>query len=500
MMKFFEMFSHKKELSDLTASVDALNASIKALSINLADAKTVSPSPAPKAAKAAAPAKQTGIAVAIVGTRGHGQKHIAAFNKLAGCYIHTICDVDTAVGAKAVDAILKETGHRPKLVQDLKDVLADKTVDAVSIATPHHWHALGTVRSLQAGKHVYIEKPITHSFAEGPVVVAAAQKYGKVVQAGTQLRSNTSLKAAGEYMRSGKMGDITLVHCIVHKDRPQVPLTNANKIPKTVDYDLWCGPADKDEVTRSKFHYHWHWLWRLGNGALGNNGIHRIDAARIALDLKGYGDLSVSLGGRYGELDSGETPNNMLTLHKFGGTWILQDILGLKPKPFKGLENAVVFYGTKGTIVYKTGYAALVDKNFKEIERFEGKQLNHYADFLKAIKENKPDAVRGDLSEAILSGDLCHFGNISYRVGEQGDFDQARELLEGLKVPPMVFERLNALAENLDENQVPREITIGSILKHTENPTMPFVGNPEAEKLLSTPYRKGYVLPGVNEV
>jgi predicted dehydrogenase len=491
-MKFFKIFSHKKEIAELTKSVDSLNASIKMLSKSL-----IATNAAPQNASAPKAATPTGIAIAIVGTRGHGQKHIAAFIKLAGCYIHTICDVDTAVGAAAVDAIFKQTGHRPKLVQNLSDVLADKIVDAVSIATPHHWHALGTVRALQAGKHVYVEKPITHSFAEGPVVVAAAQKYGKVVQAGTQLRSNTSLKAAGEYMRSGKMGDITLVHCIVHKDRPQVPLTNANKIPKTVDYDLWCGPAEKEEVTRSKFHYHWHWLWRLGNGALGNNGIHRIDAARIALDLKGYGDLSVSLGGRYGERDSGETPNNMLTLHKFGGTWIMQDILGLKPKPFQGLENAVVFYGTKGTIVYKTGYAALVDENFKEIERFEGKQLNHYADFLKAIKDNKPDAVRGDLKEAILSGDLCHFGNISYRVGTPGDFDEARDVLNGLNVPPMVFERLDAMGQNLDENQIARGITIGSILHHTDDLKKPFTGNPEAEKLLSTPYRKGYVLPDV---
>jgi len=385
-------------------------------------------------------------------------------------------------------------------VADFNDVLADKSVEAVSISTPHHWHALATVRALKAGKHVYIEKPITHSFAEGPVVLAAAKKYGKVVQAGTQLRSNTSLQAAGDYMRAGKLGDITLVHCIVHKDRPQVPLSNSTVIPKTVNYDLWCGPAAMDDVTRSKFHYHWHWLWRLGNGALGNNGIHRVDAARIALDLKGYGDLTVSMGGRYGPQDSGETPNNMLTLHKFGGTWVLQDILGLNPKPFHGLENAVVFYGTKGTIVYKTGYAALVDKKFKEVERFEGKQLNHYADFLTAVKANQPDAVRGDLAEAILSGDLCHFGNISYRVGRDASFDDARAVLDELKVPPMVSERLTALEENLAQNDVAKEIVIGDVLHHTDDPAKPFGDHPAAQALLSTPYREGYVLPDKDSV
>ena len=500
MIGFLRKFSHKKELRELRQSVDTLNVTIKAMQKTMAANTAAQKTAAQKGAAVKKP-KPTGIPLAIVGTRGHGQKHIAAFLKLKGCYIHTICDVDTRVGKAAADKIATATGHRPKVVQDLDKVLADPAVKAVSIATPHHWHALSTVRALQAGKHVYIEKPITHSYAEGPVVLAAAAKYNRVVQAGTQLRSNTSLAAAGDYMRAGKMGDITLVHCIVHKDRPPVPLSNTNNIPATVDYDLWCGPADKDAVTRSKFHYHWHWLWRLGNGALGNNGIHRVDAARIALDLKGHGELTFSMGGRYGDQDSGETPNNMLSLQKFGGTWILQDILGLNPKPFKGLENAVVFYGTKGTIVYKGGYAALVDKNFKEIERFEGKQLSHYDNFLKAIAADDPAAVRGDLAEAILSGDLCHFGNISYRVGTTGSFDDATQKLRDLDVPEVVHDRLAALRENLVENTVtPQDIIIGDVLHHTGDADKPFGDNPAAEELLRTTYRDGYRLPSVDQV
>lgn len=155
---------------------------------------------------------------------------------------------------------------------------------------------------------------------------------------------------------------------------------------------------------------------------MGNNGIHRIDAARIALDLKGYGEKVISMGGRYGVADSGETPNNMLTLHKFENIWILQDILGLKPEPYQGMENAVIFYGTKGTIVYKSGYAALVDENFKVIEKFEGKQLNHYYNVLLAIRKKDASLLRGDLDQGLVSSELCHFGNISYRVGTKTDF------------------------------------------------------------------------------
>lgn len=484
MMKFLRRFSHKKELRELKRSVDSLNTSIKALNASLAKAGGLSQMPSP-----------TGIPLAIIGTRGHGMKHIAGFLKIKDCYIHTICDVDTALGKKAADEIEAQTGHRPKVVQDLRKVLADDAVAAVSIATPHHWHALATVWALQAGKHVYVEKPITHSYSEGPSVISAAKKYKQIIQAGTQLRSNTSLKAAGQYMQDGKLGDVTLVHCIVHKDRPPVPLSNTNKIPKTVDFDLWCGPAEKSEVTRSKFHYHWHWLWRFGNGALGNNGIHRIDAARFALDLKGMGEFTLSVGDRYGPDDSGETPNNMLTVQKFGKTWVLQDILGLNPDPFNGLENAVVFYGTEGTIVYKSGYAALVDKDFKELRRFEGKQNNHYDNFIKSIKANDPKLVKGDLVEAIASGDLCHFGNISFQLSEESDFASVKRQMENLDVPTVVLQRLEALRQNLQKNKVQETIKMGALLKHSQNANTPFLDNPDAQALLSYPYRKGYELP-----
>jgi len=408
-----------------------------------------------------------GESVAIIGVRGHGKKHIAAFNKLKDCYISWICDVDSKVGKAAVEEIYKISGHRPRFTQNYKDMLKDKTVDAVSIASPHHCHAEQAINTLKANKHVYIEKPLTQAYDERFAIEAAAKKSDKFIQAGTQLRSNTSLLAAGQFMQEGGLGEVELVHCIIHKDRPMVPSVAAqSKIPKTVDYDLWCGSRAKQDVTRSKFHYHWHWLWDFGNGALGNNGIHRIDVARIALNLKGYGEKVVSLGGRYGPADSGETPNNMLGLHKFGKTWVLQDVLGLKPAPYKGMENAVVFYGTKGTIVYKTGYAALVDEQFNEIRRFDGKQLNHYYNFLLAIRKNDSSLIRGTLDEGLISGDLCHFGNASYRTAKkESSFESAEKLLQDLKVPSFVLERLNALQQNLTENNEKHVIRIGEVLE-----------------------------------
>lgn len=480
------------QIAELTKATKTLTSTIKGLDGKLAGAPV-------KMATAAKPAP-TGLSIAILGTRGHGQRHIAQYTKLKGCYISYICDVDSKHGKAAVDQVEKLTGHRPKFVQDFREMLKDKSVDCISISIPHHWHALAVVLSLRAGKHVYVEKPVTHTFAESASIFAAARKYGKIVQTGTQLRSNTSLAAAGEYIRAGKLGEVELVHCIVHKDRPPTPLANESKIPATVDYDIWCGPAERMDVTRSKFHYHWHWLWEYGNGALGNNGIHRIDAARIALDLKGFGDLVLSCGGRYGPADSGETPNNMLTLHKFEDTWILQDILGLAPKPFHGMENAVIFYGTEGTIVYKTGYAALYDENFREVERFEGKQLNHYYNFLEAVRANDQSIARGSLEQGILSGDLCHLGNISYRAGRLADFAAVRAEFDKINAPEFVYERLDALEENLLDNKVAPEIVLGKTLWLKDDPVNPILRNKAASVMLYRHYREGFKLPAPEDV
>lgn len=459
------------------------------------------PAAASKPAMAAAPkaVKPTGISVAIVGARSHGAKHIENFLDQGDCYISHICDVDSKVGEEAVERIFKAKGYRPKFVQDIRELLKEESLQCVSIATPHHWHALATVWALQAGKHVYLEKPVTHSFSEGPVILAAAKKYGKIVQAGTQLRSNSSLAEAGAYMRDGKLGKIELVHCITYKNRPPLPLSNENKIPATLDYDLWCGPAGAGELARSKFHYHWHWYWQYGNGALGNNGIHRIDAARIALDLKGYGDLVLTFGGRFGPPDGGETPNTQFTIHKFGDVWLLQDIMGMQPTPFRGITNGVLFYGTEGTIVYQKGVAVLFDKSNKEVMQFPGKQLNHYRNFLDAVKGDKGIELRGDLKESIISSDLCHFGNISYRVGKKSTEDDVTDVLNDLDVPKMIHERFAAMQQNMEKNGVKESLTLGATLALRNTPD-PIFDNAKASALLQGKYREPFTLPEPSEV
>lgn len=480
------------KLREMEARIDGLQAELSALKEKVAILSTATQPKAP-------PVKKAPLKLAIIGVGGHGKKHIEAFAKLPDCTISHVCDVDTKIGGAAAAHIQKLTGRKPILVQDIRVLLKDPSVDCVAIATPHHWHALAAIWALRAGKHVYLEKPVTHTYSEGPSILAAARKYGKVIQSGTQLRSNTSLAAAGEFMLAGGIGEIRLVHCLTHKDRPAVPRASESKIPPTVDFDLWCGPAEKSEVTRSKFHYHWHWLWEFGNGALGNNGIHRIDAVRFALGLKGYGDLVLSCGGRFGPPDSGETPNNMLTLHRYGKVWILQDILGLAPKAFMGIENGIIFYGSKSNIIYKSGYAALHDLNGAEIRRFPGKQLNHFQNFLDAARKADRAAVRGDLNEGIISSDLCHFGNISYRTGAQATDEEIGACLKSLGVPPMVLERLAAQRANLTDNGLSDRMVLGRTLKLSDTGD-PIVGEPAASALLTRKYRAGFEVPLPDQV
>ncbi len=438
------------------------------------------------------------LSVAVVGTRGHGKSHIKNFMALDETEITYICDVDFALGDRAADEIGLKTGRRPRVRSDIREVLADPTVDVVSVATPHHWHALATIWALQAGKHVYVEKPLTHTFDEGLAVIAATEKYRRLVQHGTQLRSNTSLGAAAAFMQGGGLGDIEVVHCITHKPRTPIP-DKEPKVPASVDYDLWVGPAEMKPPERGGFHYHWHWFWDYGNGALGNNGIHRIDVARIGLGLEGLGDSVLTYGGRYGPPDSGETPNTSVTIHRFGDTWVVQEILGLPTEPHLGVSNGIIFYGTEGNITYHKGSAAITGQDGEVLKRFPGSQLNHIKGFVDAVKGNDPDLITGTVEEGHVSSALCHLGNISYLVGDDASDAEVTSAVDALGAPPMIRGLLEKVRANLNTNGASGDLVLGQSLGLSKE-LSPIVGNAEASALLARKYREPYVVPTPAEV
>lgn len=430
--------------------------------------------------------------VAIMGVRGHGMKHVNNFLNLPDCYISHLCDVDLEVGNKAADYVLQVAGYRPKVVQDFRHALDDKRVDILSIAAPHHWHAPAAIWALQAGKHVYLEKPVSHTFLEGEAIIAAAKKYGKYVQAGTQLRSNNSLRAAAEFISKGGIGSCNLAQCITYKPRPSMVAGPQAVIPSDVNYDLWCGPAQNNAPNRAKLHYDWHWFWEFGNGALGNNGIHRIDAARIALGLRGFGTLAFSYGGRFGDPDSGETPNVQSSIHRFGKTWIFHDVVGLPKRAYRGVKNGIIFYGTNGLVIYQNGVASVAEPDGTVISTFPGSQENHYRNFVDAIIEDNAERLNGNLYDCHVSSGLCHLGNISYRLGAPVGDDEIASSLQQLGGPQEITMQLSRLRKNMEFNKCPdAQFKMGRMLS-IDPKNGHILNDPEAAGLMGKTYRQGY--------
>ena len=262
----------------------------------------------------------------VGGVGGRGRQLIKNFLKVPGVKIAALCDVDKAIlddGAK----LFKDRGEAVATHVDFRRVLDDKSIDAVVLATPNHWHALGTIWACQAGKDVYVEKPFSYNIWEGRQMVAAARKYKRIVQVGTQRRSSTVLPVAFDYLRSGQLGPIRFAHALVFRARTSIGKVSApTPVPETVDYDLWCGPAPKTPLMRKQLHYEWHWVWPTGNGEMGNNGVHMTDICRWGLGLNQPPPRAMSIGGRFAFDDAGETPNTQVAIFDYQPAPIICEI------------------------------------------------------------------------------------------------------------------------------------------------------------------------------
>lgn len=363
----------------------------------------------------------TDIRLGFAGLRNKGTEHINQFRKIPGCRIVALCDVDqefldreSAACAKAKEPI---TTYR-----DFRDMIASPEIDAVVIASPNHWHALMGVWALQAGKHIYVEKPLTHSIWEGEQLVAAAEASGLVAQTGTQRRSDMAYPEAKEWLDSGAIGAIVRARAVVYSHRNRVNKRKSpTKIPTTLDYDRWCGPAQVETLYRSKVHYDWHWRWNTGNGELCNNGIHFIDTARLLLGDPGLPKRTLSIGGRFAwNDDAGQTPNTHLTLFD-GEIPISCEVRNLPMKP--GMEAVDHQLGIRmGTIIECEGghiaWPVAYDKAGKKIKKFKSDDGHgHGVNWLKAIVDNRPGDVHAPLRNGHISTAYCLLGNLSHRLG-----------------------------------------------------------------------------------
>jgi predicted dehydrogenase len=361
------------------------------------------------------------VTVGVVGTGGRGTEHGRMFAGLQDCIVGYLCDVDEKrvnAAAKAVEPVATKAGTAlPKTVGDFRKILDDKAVDGIIVATCNHWHAVAGILAVQAGKHVYVEKPCSHNPREGELFVAAARKHKKHVQMGNQRRSFSHYIEATKKVRDGILGRAYLAKSWYFNNRPPTGKGKLTDPPKELNYELWEGPAPHRPFKDNYLHYTWHWFWHWGNGELGNNGVHSIDVCRWGLGVD-YPVRVSSSGGRYRYDDDQETPDTHTVGFEFADrkliTW---EGLSCNTAP-GGAAFDIIFYGEKGSLLLKDGGYTLHDPKGKELEKFTGSKdgMNaHLNNWLSAIREDTP--LNSEIEEGHKSTLLCHLGNIAHRTG-----------------------------------------------------------------------------------
>jgi predicted dehydrogenase len=447
------------------------------------------------------------LRVAVVGVRSRGMSHVHGFAGQHNCEIVTICDADKDVIGPAMKHVEKQQGKAPRFVEDVRKVVEDKDIDVITIATPNHWHALMAIWAMQNGKHVYLEKPVSHNVSEGRRIVEAARKYNLICQTGTQSRSSSGMRAAMQFLLDGKLGKVHLAHGVCYKRRPSIgKVSGAQPIPESVNYDLWSGPAEVKPLMRQKLHYDWHWIWDYGNGDLGNQGIHEMDKARWGLGKSSLPKSVISLGGRFGYVDDGQTANTQLCVFDYGDCQLIFEVRGLDSRsPYPGKESPKsgdkptnfvgnIFYGENGFLVCPDYFSGIAYSNDGTvIDRWKGDE-NHMENFVKAVRSGKVEDLNADILEGHYSSALCHLGNISYRLGQQQPFSKKIGAFGDNKEAGAIFE---SLCDHLgDHNLKLNDMNYMLGRKLMIDPkTETFLGAADADAMLTREYRKGFEVP-----
>ncbi len=441
------------------------------------------------------------IRVGVAGISGRGRSHIDAFaHKLKdeNVQVTYLIDPDSRLYESRKKLVSRGGNSDPKCVPDIRTALDDQNLDVVTVATCNHWHSLITIWACQAGKDVYVEKPISHNVFEGRKCVEAAAKYGRVVQHGTQQRS--SLERAKEIaaLQSGKYGKLLVSKGYCCKPRWSIGTKSTETPPSELDFNLWLGPAPDQPYHDNLVHYNWHWFWDTGNGDIGNQGVHEMDVARWAIKGATLPKSVWSVGGRFGYEDQGETPNTQLSVYDYGDVLLIFEVRGL-------VENKTGVPRRVGNEYYTTD-GLIRDSKFFQDGKGEGEPLadvdahvtpgGTFGAFIHAVRSRKPEDNNASAEVAHYSAALCHLGNISYRLGQPAKYDKVSGSLGGNK---RVVESLDNLTHNLK--------AIGGNLQETTymlGPKLEFDAQSErftgqgadaANPLLSRAYRNPFVVP-----
>ncbi|HEY2013813.1 MAG TPA: Gfo/Idh/MocA family oxidoreductase [Bryobacteraceae bacterium] len=399
------------------------------------------------------------INVAIVGVGGRGTNHLNIYSKLPGARVAALCDIDQAAREVAQATLLKNTGAKAKDFEDMREVFADPGVEAVSVATPNHWHALATIWACKAGKDVYCEKPACYNINEGQKMLQVARETKRMVQIGSQHRSTPYKMRAFDALKGGLIGNIYMAKGLCFKRRASIGHADDSPVPPGVNWDLFLGPAPLRPFNTKRFKYNWHWFWDTGNGDIGNQGVHEIGLCRWGLGDPEWPKSAVATGGKYAYTDDQETPNTLLASYDYGGREIVFEVRGIltggegvplarRPgppanaqqppasapsgapaRPSQPLNVAIgnLFYGTEG-------WAAMSDQGFQAFKGESSELIQeerpdrgaggdatnlHMENFLSACRSRNYKELHDEVANAYLSASLCHLANISYRTGHK---------------------------------------------------------------------------------
>ena len=377
----------------------------------------------PISTRAAPAGANNAIRVAIIGLGTKGRAHLGQLSGRKDVRVVALCDIDD----KAIARVLKESEEKlaaPFTCTDAREIMSRPDVDVVIVASSNHWHALLGVWACQAGKDVYVEKPMTHTVWEGRKLIEAAAKYNRIVQAGTQYRSERGLTEGIEYVRSGALGKLKHVHAVYYAGRGSIGRREP-WYPDFLDYNLYCGPTPVIPLEREKLHYDWHWSWATGNGEIGNNGVHLLDIALRFVGADAAPRRVLGLGGRYARNDAAETPNTQMAIYDYANTPVIYEGRALSAKPgmmmsdqVNGIRVGVVAHCEGGYVSGLVGCAAY-DPSGKVVKKFGGDGgRGHMDNFLNAVRSRRAADLAAPATVGHVSAALCHYGNISLRVGE----------------------------------------------------------------------------------
>lgn len=460
------------------------------------------------------------IRVGIIGVNGRGKNHMDAFSKMGGVRVTALCDADPAVLDARVNKMADAQEISVAGFADMRDMFDKGEIDVMSTATPNHWHTLSGFWAIQAGLDAYVEKPISHNVWEGRQLVKLARKHGKICQGGTQSRSFGSIQSAVKFVQDGKLGKIKYVKGMCYKPRAAIGKGGGGEIPEGVDYNLWCGPAAQEApLGRQRFHYDWHWFYEYGNGDMGNQGIHQMDVARWYLGEDKIAPRSMSIGGRLGYDDDGETPNTQIVYHDYDAAPLIFETRGLpkakkfqednwgknmnSPEEFPEESGIGLVVVCEGGSVYTNarGDVLMKDADGKAMEAPAAVETEDiFTNFISAVKSRKVEEQYADCEETHISSALCHTGLISHRLGA---LKNNEEILEQIKDDVTLTDRYESMGDHLAKNGVnvnSKSIVLGPMVKF--NPETEWAeGNGDldepANRLATRVYREPFVVPEV---